>query len=199
MKYVDYHAVLSSLEDSIGDIVPIQQNVEKVVRMVAKAMFLWCGATDWPLVEREEVKVCDGIGELPCMVVRLLHTQWKDGNRYWQGQVNGGYITANRKHGTLLISYYAMPFIVGEDGRQVPAVPVAAVNYCTAYCTREFFYPMFLTGKIDGQRWGYIDNRANELLADTTHMAMGISMNDMEESLWAMRNGFYFNNYKFIR
>lgn len=111
-----------------------------------------------------ELKIEQFKALLPCNVYRLLDVYDNNDNR----------IDNYANDGIHIIFQSGQQFNTNDDGDQVVKVNYIGINVdtktgypliprghelaCEAYCVYNLYYEDFLTGKINGNAWSYIDN-----------------------------------------
>lgn len=157
------------------------------------------------------VRVTNGIGELPCDLLRLLRayggnsnsrtgdtmepTRLKSSGRY--DKTNTHIKPSWLREGTIFIDYYAVPTVevTDENGEVCQEIQVAPsqLDYCAYEVIRILARDELVRGKMRGDVYGLFEEEA----ANHYQVAIGdtrqLSIDDMESAAWMMRNAQFFN------
>ena len=83
----------------------------------------------------------------------------------------------NNSYTSIYINYYGLP--IDEDGK--PLIVKGHEKACEYYCLKQLYEEDFLTGFMDGQRWGYILQEYEDGLIKAKTGMKNLSRNDIEE------------------
>lgn len=110
---------------------------------------------------------------LPCNTYRLLDV-FTGVDKRIEYSVQGDYIAFSsgqtfskdeKNHDVVYINYEGIA--IGEDG--YPLIRKGHELAVEAYCTWKVYYEDFLTGKLDGQRWSFINQQKEQELNAATN------------------------------
>jgi len=213
MRAYSYRNVIQRISDIAGNLIDVSSNLPRIKRLIYQAAIQSVSAMTIPLKTGVAVEIMNGVGELPCDLIRLLRAydamegtgdrtlrpydprNLKFGNKY---QHDGMYIKPNwKRQGKVYIDYYAMPTITvtDESGNECQEISISShqLDYCAYEVVRTLLREEFALGKINGQVYQLFDEEAQGHF----HRAMGnvkmMSIDDFESLAWFSRNSQFFN------
>jgi len=164
------------------------------------------------------VQVTNGIGELPCDLLRLLRAYGQDTsianskNNYRTGETmeptrlsRFGKYDKTQTHikpswlreGTIYIDYYAVPTvtILQDDGSYCEEIQIAPsqLDYCAYEVIRILARDLLVQGKIRGDVYSLFEEEAMNHYQVAVGDPRQLSIDDMESAAWMLRNAQFYN------
>lgn len=191
-------------------------NLPRIKRLIYKAAIDSRAAISMITKTVVPVEVKNGIGELPCDLLRLLRVYGNDNDtnkhQYRTGRPMerhnlrqfGRYDKTNThikpswlREGTVYIDYYAIPTIevIDDNGDSCQEIQInpSQLDYCAYEVIRILARDELIRGKIHGNVYSLFEEEA----ANHYHVAVGdprqLTIDDMESAAWMMRNAQFFN------
>jgi len=214
MKSVSYKAVISFINTET-DLIDTGANKSRLKKLIHwAAVQSYTSETRVEKISRVEIK--EGVGELPCDLLRLLRV-------FPSGHVRGGagfstdrvndqvaprhsgvpYQSDNNmirmrdmRNGFVEVSYYAMPTVtINDNGKdvEVPAINHAQIEYCAYYAISRMLRDRFIRGVISADAYMIFKEEKDRAYRMATSSYDLISIDEMEYDLWMGRNAKYFN------
>jgi hypothetical protein len=135
-----------------------------------------------------ELKIDDLSALLPCNISRLLKVRLKEDGASYIGYSSNGVrlifkstltFTKNEDdEDVVYIDYYGVPV---DETTKYPLVLVDHAEACVAYCRKELYYEDYMTGKIDANRYMFLEQQWQTQL--TTAEANGAGDLDEKEKM----------------
>jgi hypothetical protein len=199
----------------------VSSNLPRIKRLIYKAAIDSRGAVSFITKTAIPVTVTNGIGELPCDLIRLLRAYGAPSanstipNRkgYRTGELmeptrlnqHGKYDKTNThikpswvREGTIYVDYYAVPTvnITDESGNTIQEVQInpEQMDYCAYEVIRILVRDEMVQGKMRGDVYQMFDEEATNHFHVAVGSAKQLSIDDMESAAWMMRNGQFFNS-----
>jgi hypothetical protein len=215
MKVLTYRNVLQRITD-LADFIDVSANLPRIKRLIYKAAIDSRAAVSMITKTVVPVEIKNGIGELPCDLLRLLRAygsetdngkdMYRTGRPMEKNNLRqyGKYDKTNThikpswlREGTIYIDYYAVPTIevTDENGDKCQEIQIAPsqLDYCAYEVIRILARDELVRGKIHGNVYQLFEEEA----AAHYQVAVGdprqLSIDDMESAAWMMRNGQFFN------
>tara|TARA_Y100000590_G_scaffold294672_1_gene332050 strand:+ start:1722 stop:2102 length:381 start_codon:yes stop_codon:yes gene_type:complete len=110
------------------------------------------------------------------------------------GRRNGEYLAAPYKTGKIRVHYYAIPLVEGDDGEMLPTLLYEFSDWYVWYVIHTFMFDEWMEGKISADKWAYIEMQYDNAYDQAMGSIDLLSMTDMEEQLFMMRNGIFYDN-----
>lgn len=207
----------------LAGFIDVSSNLPRIKRLIYKAAIDSRSAVSLITKTAIPVEVYNGIGELPCDLLRLLraygngvqnspHNSVPNRKGYRTGELMestrlnqfGKYDKTNThikpswiREGVIYIDYYAVPTvnITDESGNTIQEVQInpSQLDYCAYEVIRILVRDEMVQGKMHGNVYQLFDEEATNHF----HVAIGdtkqLSIDDMESAAWMMRNGQFFN------
>ena len=158
------------------------------------------------------VKIVNGIGELPCDLIRLLRAYGdgsggpRTGNAMEPSRLKsfGRYDKTNThikpswiREGTIYIDYLAVPTIevtdeAGETCSELQIQP-SQLDYCAYEVIRILARDELVRGKMRPDVYGLFEEEAMNHYQAAVGDPRQLSIDDMESTAWMLRNAQFFN------
>ena len=162
------------------------------------------------------VKVTNGIGELPCDLIRLLRAYGSDndtgksvvrtGEAMERNNLKqyGKYDKTNThikpswlREGTIYVDYYAVPTveIMDENGDSCQELQInpSQLDYCAYEVIRILARDELVRGKMRPDVYGLFEEEAQGHYQAAIGDTRQLSVDDMESAAWMLRNAQFFN------
>lgn len=186
MRYHTWKAVVSRIKD-LTSLVDVETQQQRVKNLIFKKAVDSIDVKTLSLEDRL-IDVKNGMAELPCDLVRLLRTQEPTTGQNIKVRQDGSYLKAPYPSGQVRIHYYSLPYKDDE-----PIVHYDQIDYISYYVICVMMLDDVAMKKIDPAIYAeFKDMRDLEYHKHKASMRT-ISIEDMESSLWMMRNGLYLN------
>ncbi len=195
MNQLDIQALITTLEDHHSAMLSgsIESDRNKIIRLFYKALFE-VASVDYLIVKRQKVRVKNGMGLLPCDMIRLLSIFDEEVERFDYSRNGHFAFYPRRREGIFTVEYYALPVVEQNiDGQKVyaPLIQRLQVDYLINYVALVYAENGFIEGKVSGAVVQMIQQKKDEAY----YMAVGsselVSVDDMLSALDIMQNGFY--------
>ncbi len=179
-KVLNLTEALAVIYDLIGDFIDVEKNEAKIKRLVAQSAIDRLGTSNWLLKAKVPIQVVGGRAEIPCDEARLLRVKLANGQPAAYTRSGDFIQPRNMMTGTIYISYYSFDMVEDVDGSMSVGIPVNMVDYFGYTVLEKLAYPMYLSGKLDGQRYQSIkDKRSEHAVFD----AMPLSLDEIDEAI----------------
>ena len=211
MKVLTYRNVLQRITD-LADFIDVSSNLPRIKRLIYKCAIDSRAAISMITKTAVPVQITNGIGELPCDLLRLLRAYGDNSHGARTGDAMestrlksfGRYDKTNThikpswiREGTIYIDYYAVPTVevTDENGQSCQEIQVAPsqLDYCAYEVIRILARDELVRGKMRPDVYGLFEEEA----ANHFQVAIGdtrqLSIDDMESTAWMLRNAQFFN------
>jgi len=191
MQIIDWKTVMGLIQRKTK-LIDVEAEKERIKSLIHTAA-LKSSSSEWLVWREAVVDVKNGLAKLPCDLIRLLKAFDNVGNII-SGRRNGEYLSAPYKEGKIQIHYYAIPLVETPDGEKLPMLLYEFSDWYVWYVIHTFMFDEWMEGRIPSDRWSYIENE----YINAYDQAMGsidlLSITDLEEQLFMMRNGIFYDN-----
>jgi hypothetical protein len=144
-------------------------------------------------VHREEcIEIKNGIGKLPCDLIRILRA-FDNTNCEIDPNRSGEHIKPGFLEGFITLHYYAIP-LVETDGEKLPQLLYEYMDWYVWSVIYTFMRDDWFERKITSEQWGWIENEYNNAYDQAMGSIELMSITDLEEQLYMMRNGIFYDN-----
>jgi hypothetical protein len=133
---------------------------------------------DWFMFRNVPLVIDQKKALLPCNCHKLLDVFDSSGTRI-KFRKDGSYLFFDDNYTGIVINYRGLP--VDDEGR--PLFIQTHILALARYCIMNYFEEDFVTGKMDGQRWGYITNEWENQRDIARASLRNLSRNEIEEIL----------------
>lgn len=211
MKVLTYRNVLQRITD-LADFIDVSANLPRIKRLIYKAAIDSRAAISMITKTAVPVTVTNGVGELPCDLLRLLRAYGSGSGEYRSGHTmeparlkrSGRYDKTNThikpswlREGTIYIDYYAVPTIEitdenGETCQEIQIQP-SQLDYCAYEVIRILARDELVRGKMRPDVYGLFEEEAMNHYQVAVGDPRQITIDEMESAAWMMRNAQFFN------
>lgn len=203
MKLITYEAVLGFIQDQtkLIDVSSERNRLKRLIHLAAMNVT----THNYLVLRSAQVSIENGIGELPCDLVRILRVRTndpggnpnnisedrRDGSISWS-RVGNQYIKPSILSGEVKVYYYAMPMMSDSKGEDVPAILPEMMKYCGYYAIKTVFRDDWMEGKMPGDRFSYWDQETDYAYNKAKGSTNLISIDEMDSALWMARNAQFY-------
>ena len=173
-------------------LIDVEAEKERIKSLIHTAA-LKSSSSEWLVWKDEVLEVKNGLAKLPCDLIRLLRAFDNTGIEI-PGRRNGEYLAAPYKTGKIRVHYYAIPLVEGDDGEMLPTLLYEFSDWYVWYVIHTFMFDEWMEGKISADKWAYIEMQYDNAYDQAMGSIDLLSMTDMEEQLFMMRNGIFYDN-----
>ena len=173
-------------------LIDVEAEKERIKSLIFTAA-LKSSSSEWLVWREAVVDVKNGLAKLPCDLIRLLKAFDNVGNII-PGRRNGEYLSAPYKEGKIQVHYYAIPLIQQEDGERLPMLLYEFSDWYVWYVIHTFMFDEWMEGRLTSDRWAYIEMQYDNAFDQAMGSIDLLSITDLEESLYMMRNGIFYDN-----
>lgn len=191
MQLIDWKTVIGLIQRKTK-LIDVEAEKERVKSLIFTAA-LKSSSSEWLVWKDEVVDVKNGLAKLPCDLIRLLKA-FNNIGEVIPSRRNGEYLAAPYKEGKVRIHYYAIPLVEGEDGEKLPLLLYEFSDWYVWYVIHTFMFDEWMQGNIPSDRWAYIENEYQNAYDQAMGSIDLLSITDLEEQLYMMRNGIFFDN-----
>lgn len=191
MQNIDWKTVIGVIQRKTK-LIDVAAETERIKSLIYQAA-LKSTSSEYLEWRDEVIDVKNGLAKLPCDLVRLLKAFSASGDVY-SAQRKGEYIQAPYKEGKIRIHYYAMPLQEDEQGNKYPVLYYEFMDWYVWSVIHTFMFDEWMEGKIPSDRWAYIENEFSNAYDQVMGSIDLMSITDMEQQLYMMRNGIYYDN-----
>lgn len=192
MQKINWKTVVGIIQREMPTLIDVQSQKERIKGLIHLAA-LRTATSEWLQWTEVKIKVKNGLAQLPCDLIRLLKVYDVHGNELHIQSNGSAYLKPTFKEGEIIIHYYAMP-LEDVDGEQMPSLIYEYANYYAWYCIHSILKEDWIIGKIPSDRFAWIEQRMdNEYDAALSNTNL-YSITDLEEQLFMMQNGIFYNN-----
>jgi hypothetical protein len=200
--------------------VDVSANLPRIKRLIYKAAIDSRPAIALITKAGVPVEISNGIGELPCDLIRLLRAYgnpnpnntvphkkaYRTGESMEPTRLNqyGKYDKTNThikpswiREGRIHIDYYALPTVTvmddaGNECQEIQVSP-SQLDYCAYECIRILARDELITGKLRPDVYALFEEEAASQYLVAVGDPRQLSIDDMESMAWMARNAQFFN------
>lgn len=189
-----YRSVLQFIEDQT-DLIDTSTHLGRLRRLIHKAVFQSYNSNILHL-RTSTIKVRNGVGELPCDVIRLLRVE---GARSYTH--DGAFVKPlGMINGELDVAYYGSDTIKDpETGDLLPVIYEQQIDYCGFYAITRVLRDQVARGLLSATILGDFMQEMDSSYDKAVGSENTISMDDFDEMKWVMRNGIKQNYISYQR
>jgi hypothetical protein len=190
----------------------VSANLPRIKRLIYKSAIDSRAAISMITKSCIPVDIVNGIGELPCDMLRLLRaygnnmSQFRTGNSMEKNHLGhkGKYDKTNThikpswiREGTIFIDYYAVPTVevMQEDGTTCQEIQISPsqLDFCAYEVIRILARDELVRGKMNGNVYALFEEEASAHYQVAIGDPRQLSIDDMESAAWMMRNAQFYN------
>lgn len=190
MQTINWKTVIGQLQRETR-LIDVEANKERIKSLINRAA-LRLTSSEWLVHKEETITIQNGIGKLPCDLIRVLRMFDNSGYEINPSRI-GEHIKPNFKTGSIRIHYYAVP-TEEVDGEILPMLLYEYMDWYVWYIIYTFMRDDWLEGKLPSDRWAWIEQEYDNAYDSAMGSIELLSMTDLEEQLYMMRNGIFFDN-----
>lgn len=138
--------------------------------------------SEWTLFVDISLEVDQKKALLPCNVYKLLEV--RDGGEMIKYFYNGTYLFLDKNYTDLTITYRGLTVL--EDG--TPLILRGHEVACARFCIVNLFEEDYVSGKLDGQRFGYLNQKWYEERDKAISSMRNLTRNDIRDMLMINAN-----------
>jgi hypothetical protein len=192
VQNINWKTVVGIIQREVPKLIDVQAEKERIKGLIHMAC-LRTATSEWLEWKEERLVIKNGIGKLPCNLIRLLKVLDHQGCNLHVNKEATAVIKPPFKEGTVFIHYYSMP-MADVDGENLPRLIYEYANYYAWYCIHAILKEDWIMGKIPSDRFGWIEQRMDQEFDAAMANTNLYSITDLEEQLYMMQNGGFFNN-----
>lgn len=144
--------------------------------------------------EDDSFEFKNGILNMPVDCVRVVRLRTNEGKRIRYRLIsNTSAQILDYTNGEVLVDWWGVP----EDENGLPPISLKQLPYCVAKCKLVILREYWETGKITENI--YAEAKRDEYAAHNQAVKKNMTADEMEASLWMMRNGMYYKNADILK